>query len=273
MNSNKNMVVMLFLLVCAGCVEETYFDPSKELPPSKAKALADTIQNFTPNDKNKLIEIADKINEMPPFKKLIDYMSNTLDARFSLIIIDPDRFQGLAANLEAICEYYHSSRIGQFYIKEKLDERNFMHEYFHFFQYVIEDSEASNANRGMMEVERMIAIDIMSSVISSQNSFYFWETNLTNQVLGREDIDYLNNQTWAQEYNDLIEAIRNSKKSPSFSDINISDKDSTRLRTFAKGYGEYMKSSNNYKNTEYAKYNYTVDYHFNASQKLLELLK
>lgn len=30
MNSNKNMVVMLFLLVCAGCVEETYFDPSKD---------------------------------------------------------------------------------------------------------------------------------------------------------------------------------------------------------------------------------------------------
>ena len=72
-----------------------------------------------------------------------------------------------------------------------------------------------------------------------------------------------------------MENIQNRKKYPSFSDININveNKDTTQLRTFAEGYGEYLKQSDTYKNTEYAKYSYTVDYNFHALQKLLELLK
>ena len=255
-------------------------DPSKELPPAEAKTLTDTIQHFSLEDKNRLVEIANKINEMTPFKKLIDYMSNTLDARFSLIIIDPEHFGDLAPSLEAICEYYHSSGIGKLYFKEEINARNFMHEYFHLFQYAITNSEASSMNRGMMEVERMIAIDIMTNVLFGQtqnldHSFYFWETNLTNQIGSKKDTDYLTDQGWTEDYNNLMTNIQNRKKYPSFSDININveNKDTTQLRTFAEGYGEYLKQSDTYKNTEYAKYSYTVDYNFNALQKLLELLK
>ena len=259
--------------------DKTQTDPSKELPPAEAKALADTIQHFSLEDKNRLVEIANKINEMAPFKKLIDYMSNTLDTRFSLMIIDHEHFEDLAPSLEAICEYYRSSGIGKLYFKEGINEKNFMHEYFHLFQYSITNSEASSMNRGMMEVERMIGIDIMTNVLfgqtGNQDMYYFWETNLTNQVGDQKDKNYLIDQDWAKDYNKLIEKIQDSKKYPSFSDININvkNKDTTQLRTFAEGYGEYLKQSDTYKNKEYGQYDYTVDYNFNALQKLLELLK
>ena len=185
------------------------------------------------------------------------------------MIIDPEHFQGLPANIEAICQYYRNSEIGKLYFKEEINEKNFMHEYFHLFQYAIEDSEASTSNRGMMEVERMIAIDIMTNVLFGQNdnydSYYFWEGQLTLHT--KSDKTELSNKPWIDEYETWIEELKVLEQYPKFLEVKSS------CLYYAKEYIYFMNNSNIYKNEEYGKYSYIDNYEFKALEKLLTIIK
>ena len=171
--------------------------------------IADLVIQYQNLTNEQLILIADVINQFknfPPLETIFSVFSNEGMRVLGITFNESLYWDNKPENLRV--SYSPSLNTFNFKENEDLNLKTFTHEYIHFLQYSLMGSEANMENRGMMEAERTIILDMICAQMHytmGRNAFGPWEQSL---VLSDSNC----NEEWANNYNRIIEDIKKNGK-------------------------------------------------------------
>lgn len=207
--------------------------------------------NLSEEAKKKLEQTIEEWSELCPVSEMINYFYNK-DELIREILIDPIPFEKNGGS----ASYDTGGNILRFADENSIGHGAFIHEYFHFMQYVLTSGECSNKNQGIREMERQIFLDLLKLYL--------------NDVTGDDPANwgprgYVDESLFcdapslpkkiAEEYKKWLIAIYEKIKKREEIDIPVQD-----LVDWGEIYKEYGK------NTEYKK----LDFNANGYQPVLK---